>query len=215
MYGKMSAGEVPNLPTRQKRPGFRVGYARAAEERQTPSPQAAAQPARATMPLQHLSQQPQPGPPAAVLRVSSTAASEHANSAAVPPSPASPVARISAMGVPPPRLRQSSSELDVSPSTQAAAQPDLPQLAQTPADMPLAADPLLDWAESDGAADAAHAVPPMTDSGPSADASPMATPAFNLMDEPSLQVRGTACALTASAIKMCDHVYNLMTGNVA
>lgn len=215
----MSAGEVPHPPTRQKRPGFRVGYARAAEERPPPPPQLpAAQPAWAPTPLQHLGQQSQPDQPAVVSRASSTTASEHAGSvavpSAVPPSPASPVAPVSAMGAPPPRLRQSSSELDSSPSTQPVAQPDLPQPAGPPADVPLA-DPLLDWAEPDSAAEPDHAMPPLAGSGPSADRSLTAAPAFNLMDEPSLQVSGTARASTDSDSKTCDYVHNLNPGDFA
>jgi hypothetical protein len=64
--------------------------------------------------------------------------------------------------------------------------------------VPLSADPLVDWAQPDAAAEPAPAMLPLAGSGPSADRSLTAAPAFNLMDEPSLQVSGTACALTAS-----------------
>lgn len=199
IYIDVLAGGSPRPPTRTKRPGFRVGYARDSEERHTPPPLPAAQPpARVQQqpvrqPARQLGQQPQTQTSqlTAMSWASSTAASEHASSAASPQSPKSPAAPVSAMGAPPPRLRQSGNHDSRQPARSASAQLSPPALQ--PTDLSLT-DPSLDWAVCDSVADTAATPlqgapsPPPSGTAPLAKSASAAAPGFNLLDESSLQV---------------------------
>lgn len=163
-------------------------------------------------------QQPPHDRPAAVSRASSATGSEiraaHAAEAAVAAAPESPVLPVSAMGAPPTRLRSSSLPRIEAPSPSAVAVAD----RSGPQDRVHSG---LDWALYDQVSDEPAASVPLAVSrvpapharSASAFSASAGQPAFNLLDEPSLQVnhnledasgsRSWGCAYGGQSLPLC------------